>query len=170
MEQASRSIWTAYGNALERIKGYRTTSDTEVYEDAREDFAEPSYIFDNKEHVGTVSRDPFLAFAPDFDFGPECEQFRIRDLGDFTDRFDRTAEASTAEHPDEEEIPAIVDPAPLVPTHVRTDVHLSEPSALLSDTDCRALASALPVRHRWRRWHLLYSSARDGISLATLYR
>ena len=166
---ATRSIWTAYGNALERFRSYRTTSDNEVYEDASEDFAEPSYVFNNKERAGTVSRDPFLAFAPDFDFGPECEQFRIRDLGDFSDRFDRTAETST-EEADEEEIPALVDPAPLEPSHVRTHVHLSEPSSLLSDTDCKALASALPVRHRWRRWHLLYSSARDGISLATLYR
>lgn len=47
---------------------------------------------------------------------------------------------------------------------------LGEESALLSDQDIRALVLALPLRHRWRRWNLMYSTARDGISLQTLYR
>ena len=47
---------------------------------------------------------------------------------------------------------------------------LSEESALLSDQDVRALVLALPLRHRWRQWSLMYSTARDGISLQTLYR
>jgi len=33
-----------------------------------------------------------------------------------------------------------------------------------------ALAAAVPLRHKWRDWQLLYSSSRDGISLKTLYR
>ena len=41
---------------------------------------------------------------------------------------------------------------------------------MLSDDDVRALAMAVPFRHRWRHWRLLYSTARDGISLQTLYR
>ncbi len=41
---------------------------------------------------------------------------------------------------------------------------------MLSDEDVRALAMAVPFRHRWRHWRLLYSTARDGISLQTLYR
>ena len=47
---------------------------------------------------------------------------------------------------------------------------LSEESGLLSEHDVRALAWAVPIRHRWARWRLLYATARDGISLATLYR
>ena len=41
---------------------------------------------------------------------------------------------------------------------------------MLSDDNVRALAIAMPFRHRWRHWRLLYSTARDGISLQTLYR
>ncbi|GJP29800.1 hypothetical protein CLOM_g19874 [Closterium sp. NIES-68] len=44
------------------------------------------------------------------------------------------------------------------------------PSQLLSDGNCKAVAVALPARLRTARWMLLYSTARDGISLATLYR
>ena len=47
---------------------------------------------------------------------------------------------------------------------------LSEESGLLGDEDVRALAMAVPIRHRWARWRLLYATARDGISLQTLYR
>ena len=47
---------------------------------------------------------------------------------------------------------------------------LSEESGLLSDEDVRALAAAVPIRHRWCHWRLLYSTARDGTSLQTLYR
>lgn len=47
---------------------------------------------------------------------------------------------------------------------------MSEDSSMLSDEDVRALAMAVPLRHRWRDWRLLYSTARDGISLQTLYR
>ena len=46
----------------------------------------------------------------------------------------------------------------------------SEPSSLLEDAHLRALAAAVPLRHRWRRWRLVYATARDGISLSTLYR
>ncbi|KAK9804664.1 hypothetical protein WJX73_007489 [Symbiochloris irregularis] len=89
----------------------------------------------------------------------------------FSDRFDRTSEASPSgtDAPFKEpDIPALVSPEPLLPgTH---NVRLSEPSALASDSACRALAAAFPTRHRWRQWVLLYSSGRDGISLQTLYR
>jgi len=46
----------------------------------------------------------------------------------------------------------------------------SERSTLLEDAHLCALAAAVPLRHRWRRWRLLYATARDGISLGTLYR
>ncbi|DBA84577.1 hypothetical protein WJX79_005605 [Trebouxia sp. C0005] len=46
----------------------------------------------------------------------------------------------------------------------------SERSSILRDTDLMALAAAVPLRHKWRDWQLLYSSSRDGISLKTLYR
>ena len=47
---------------------------------------------------------------------------------------------------------------------------MSEDSSMLSPLDVSALAGAGPLRHRWRHWRLLYSTARDGISLQTLYR
>ncbi|GIL82720.1 hypothetical protein Vretimale_8294 [Volvox reticuliferus] len=47
---------------------------------------------------------------------------------------------------------------------------LSEPSAIMPMDDLRALASAVPARLAAGRWQLLYGSARDGISLRTLYR
>ena len=47
---------------------------------------------------------------------------------------------------------------------------MSEKSSMLSDDNVRALATVVPFRHRWRHWRLLYSTARDGISLQTLYR
>jgi hypothetical protein len=47
---------------------------------------------------------------------------------------------------------------------------LSEPSIILDDRECSALAAAVPIRHRWRKWHLLYSTGRDGLSLQTLFR
>ena len=93
--------------------------------------------------------------------------------GDFTDRSHRSEDVSPAPEAAteaDEDVPAVVDPTPLLPKAMHAPVQRSEPSALLSDDDCRALASAMPVRHRWRRWHLLYSSSRDGISLATLFR
>ena len=73
----------------------------------------------------------------------------------------------------------------------------SEQSSILRETDLMALAAAVPLRHKWRDWQLLYSSSRyiqpllldtcggcqctpfaiyirflcrDGISLKTLYR
>ncbi|GFR52476.1 hypothetical protein Agub_g15045, partial [Astrephomene gubernaculifera] len=47
---------------------------------------------------------------------------------------------------------------------------LSEPSAIMSQDDVRALAGAVPARLAPGRWQLLYGSARDGTSLRTLYR
>ena len=166
-----RVVWTAAGSVVERL---RTTSeaDSEQWVDARETFSvdnEAPFLPDSTHQPSSVpSLDPFLSFEP--------EAWAVRDLGDFTDpldftdRSDRTEEASTAPEDEEGEIPALVDPLPLLPRHVHAAVQLSEASALLSEDDCRALASSLPVRHRWRQWHLLYSSSRDGISLATLFR
>ncbi|KAG2451189.1 hypothetical protein HYH02_003796 [Chlamydomonas schloesseri] len=47
---------------------------------------------------------------------------------------------------------------------------LSEPSAIMSMDDVRALSSAVPARLAQSKWALLYGSSRDGISLRTLYR
>ncbi|KAG2435847.1 hypothetical protein HXX76_007042 [Chlamydomonas incerta] len=47
---------------------------------------------------------------------------------------------------------------------------LSEPSAIMSMDDVRALAGAVPARLAQSKWQLLYGSSRDGISLRTLYR
>lgn len=139
-------------------------------EDTEQDPRNPAYRVGSFYANGsTTFSDPFLSFVDTLDFGPDCEQFRIRDLGDFTDRFDRTAEASASgDGEQEEDVPQLVEPTALLPgAHA---VQLSEPSALLSDSACRALAAAFPIRHRWRQWVLLYSSGRHGISLQTLYR
>jgi len=47
---------------------------------------------------------------------------------------------------------------------------MNEQSGILSGEQARALAGALPARFRLCGWHLLYSTARHGISLQTLYR
>ena len=62
---------------------------------------------------------------------------------------------------------------PLPPESLRPGTYTpetSEPSSILSERDLRALADAVPIRHKWRYWRLLYSSGRNGISLTTLYR
>ncbi|KAL8472106.1 hypothetical protein ACS0TY_029363 [Phlomoides rotata] len=46
----------------------------------------------------------------------------------------------------------------------------SEPSLLLSEKTRRVLYNALPVIVQGRKWMLLYSTWRHGISLSTLYR
>ncbi|KAG9451532.1 hypothetical protein H6P81_011497 [Aristolochia fimbriata] len=48
--------------------------------------------------------------------------------------------------------------------------HMSEPSLLLSESTRRSLYISLPVLIRERKWILLYSTWRHGISLSTLYR
>ena len=93
----------------------------------------------------------------------ECGQFSEEE---FLRRFDSYG-AETAEA-EAEELPAVVPPTPMAPGKYTPE--LSEPSVLLTERHCCALAAAVPVRHRWRRWHLLYSTVRDGISLQTLYR
>jgi len=40
----------------------------------------------------------------------------------------------------------------------------------MSEEHIRALSAAVPARYRQARWALLYSTARDGISLQTLLR
>lgn len=70
--------------------------------------------------------------------------------------------------PSEEPVCDTVPPVEVMPGNFIPE--LSEPSAILEERHCRALAAAVPIRHRWRRWHMLYSTGRDGISLQTLYR
>ena len=44
----------------------------------------------------------------------------------------------------------------------------SEKSSILRETDLMALAAAVPLRHKWRDWQLLYSSSRyDAFLLYT---
>ncbi|XP_010437112.1 PREDICTED: uncharacterized protein LOC104720915 [Camelina sativa] len=47
---------------------------------------------------------------------------------------------------------------------------VSEPSLLLSDQSRRSLYTSLPALVQGRKWILLYSTWRHGISLSTLYR
>jgi len=67
-----------------------------------------------------------------------------------------------------EELPDNVKPTPMPAGNYTPE--LSEPSVILDARECSALAAAVPIRHRWRKWHLLYSTGRDGLSLQTLFR
>ena len=62
------------------------------------------------------------------------------------------------------------DPAPLAAPQGAPLPAMSEPSGLMGEEHVRALAAAVPARYRQARWALLYATARDGISLATLLR
>lgn len=67
------------------------------------------------------------------------------------------------------------EPTPLYRADVRDDgVHYerepSEPSQLISIDDMNAISSHAPLRHRHKKWVLLYSTLRDGISMQTLLR
>ncbi len=50
------------------------------------------------------------------------------------------------------------------------DQQPSEPSQLVSLDDMNAICSHVPLRHRHKKWVLLYSTLRDGISMQTLLR
>lgn len=50
------------------------------------------------------------------------------------------------------------------------DQEPSEPSQLISKNDMKAISSHSPLRHRHKKWALLYSTLRDGISMQTLLR
>lgn len=45
----------------------------------------------------------------------------------------------------------------------------SEQSSILRETDLMALAAAVPLRHKWRDWQLLYSSSRYVHLVLCLY-
>ncbi|MFS8031078.1 hypothetical protein Hanom_Chr17g01541531 [Helianthus anomalus] len=47
---------------------------------------------------------------------------------------------------------------------------MSEPSQLMTEDTRASLYVALPVISRGKKWVLLYSTWRHGISLSTLYR
>ncbi|PRW57748.1 nuclear receptor coactivator 7-like isoform X2 [Chlorella sorokiniana] len=80
------------------------------------------------------------------------------------------AEAEAPPRADDEDLQGTTtEPAPLEPGQQPMPA-LSEASSLLSDEHVRALAAAVPARYRQARWTLLYSTARDGISLQTLLR
>ena len=80
------------------------------------------------------------------------------------------AEAEAPPQADDEDLQGTTtDPAPLEPGQQQLPA-LSEASGLMSEDAIRALAAAVPARYRQARWALLYSTARDGISLQTLLR
>lgn len=66
------------------------------------------------------------------------------------------------------------EPLPLLSPSVEIeDIPLpsvSEESNLVSLDDMRLIASHMPLRHRTKKWTLLYSTLRDGISMQTLLR
>lgn len=48
--------------------------------------------------------------------------------------------------------------------------NLKPPSILLSEDHIKCLTGSIPRRHRQSEWKLLYSTAKDGFSLQTMYR
>lgn len=80
------------------------------------------------------------------------------------------AEVEAPPRADDEDLQGTTtDPAPLEPGQQPLPA-LSEASTLMSEDHIRALAAAVPARFRQARWALLYSTARDGISLQTMLR
>lgn len=59
--------------------------------------------------------------------------------------------------------------SPLQPS-LRSPLPFPPPRSIASESHFARLCSALPARHRQSRWRLLYSTARHGMSLNTLYR
>lgn len=81
------------------------------------------------------------------------------------------ADAGAAPQADDADLQGTTtDPAPLAAPQGAPLPQLSEPSGLMQEEQLRALAAAVPPRYRQARWGLLYATARDGISLATLLR
>lgn len=62
----------------------------------------------------------------------------------------------------------VVAPKPLVPTGPLPG--LNKPSILLKEIHLKALMAVIPKRMRQANWQLLYSTARHGYSLKSLYR
>lgn len=66
-----------------------------------------------------------------------------------------------------------IDPVPLhsqANDQEMYDVDMSEESNLISVEDMRGISLHMPLRHRQKKWVLLYSTLRDGISMQTLLR
>lgn len=67
----------------------------------------------------------------------------------------------------------LVDPVPLYGNMKDDDdfiVETSEESKIISVESMKGISSHMPLRHRQKRWTLLYSTLRDGISMQTLLR
>lgn len=66
-----------------------------------------------------------------------------------------------------------VDPVPFHANTENQDVYaidISEESKLISLHDMKGISAHMPLRHRQKKWVLLYSTLRDGISMQTLLR
>lgn len=164
-------LWNAYDNIATRVKQFREA----IVEDSVE-AQEALYMpFRASSSTSETSQSHHTGFGSwesrgevEFPFNSETH-----DLGHLTDadgasHLSKSGYSPQKEKKDEEPPSLIVPPQPFPLGDYMPD--LTEESSILRQEDVLALASTVPVRHRWRRWRLVYSTGRDGISLATLYR
>lgn len=126
---------------------------------------------DNVDNVDSVDNvDNVQVIGPDSDEAEEAynrrwppharrrddDNIRTEPLGDTKEP---TSLHRTGDYPDNDE-----------PDGFHFDHHPSEPSQLVSTDDMNAISSHAPLRHRHKKWVLLYSTLRDGISMQTLLR
>jgi hypothetical protein len=163
LQHARNVLLSAYGSVKDQFRGLTDAHEEEA--DEQGPGMQPDYGFmsprlqkSGRSAAGSWSWIERFG-SGDADCGQFSEEEFLRRFGSYG--------AETAEV-EPGELPAVVPATLMAPGNYAPE--LSEPSVLLTERHCRALATAVPVRHRWRRWHLLYSTVRDGISLQTLYR
>lgn len=148
-QTTGKAIWSAYENLSLKVKQYRQ-----------------SYEGDEDPLFGWVTEPS----SPTYQTLEGQDSWLGQDAGHLhaEDTRDELEQRSAADAVDLAGEAQAIPPEPLRPGNYTPE--LSEPSSILSEKDLRALADAVPIRHKWRYWRLLYSSGRDGISLTTLYR
>lgn len=165
-------LWNAYDNIATRVKQLR-----EAIVDESAEGQEALYMpFRASSSTSETSHEHHTGFGS-WGSGGEGElrcNSEAHDYGHLTDadsasQLSKNGYSPEKEKKEEEEPPPlIVPPQPFPSGDYMPD--LTEESSILRQEDVLALAATVPVRHRWRRWRLVYSTGRDGISLATLYR
>jgi hypothetical protein len=175
-QAASRFVWNVASTVASSVRELRngltedSAESTDTYVPYREvtsacqssgDYASPDPMSLSSTHKMAQ------AFLHKF---PDAGHLSESDLADFEAHsgYGHASPGGVEEKTEDIEPPLIVPREPF-PVGQRMP-QLSEESALLRPDDCLALEATIPAIHRWRHWRLLYSTGRDGISLATLYR
>eukprot|EP00884_Botryococcus_braunii_P016005 jgi/Botrbrau1/3088/Bobra.0070s0074.1 len=174
IQAASRLLWNAYDNIATKVKQFREAIADESGE-PQTDLYVPFRATSSASETSTNGQHPgFEAWGGSTALNDSPYSSRAHDYGHLTDgdggsqRSQQGSSQHSEKKEDEDPPPLLVPPQPFPVGNYMPD--LAEESCVLRQEDFSALAATVPVRHRWRRWRLLYSTGRDGISLATLYR